>query len=108
MKKIITVFCSLIFIFVFTGATLAVEPLKQDPNNIQKAKEDVNTNKSNKSMDMIGPLQKTKNDAKVINQKGAQKVQAGDNIGTKGSDNMEQGITGEQKGMAGEQQGMGQ
>jgi hypothetical protein len=99
MKKTLTVFCSLIFIFVLAGATLAVEPLKQDSNNTQKVKEDVNSNKSNKSMDMIGPLQKNKNDAKAISQKGAQKVQAGDNIGTKGSDNMEQGMAGEQKGM---------
>jgi hypothetical protein len=97
MMKTLTVFCSIIFIFAFAGVALAVEPLKKDQNNVQNAKEDVNANKSNKSMDIIGPLQKTKNDVKVINQKGAQKVQAGDNIGTKGTDNLNQEVAGEQK-----------
>jgi hypothetical protein len=83
MKKTLTVFCSLILIYAFAGTSLAVEPLKQGQNNIQNTKEDVNTSKSNKSMDIIDPLQKTKNDTKAVSQKGAQKVQAGDNIWTK-------------------------
>jgi hypothetical protein len=99
MKKTLIIYCSLVFILAFAGATFAVEPLKQDQSTIQNTKEDANASKSDKSIDTVVPSQKSKNAAKLNIQKGAQKVQAGDNIGTKGTDNMKQGMAGEQKGM---------